>query len=194
MNILRFATPVLALTAIVATLAPAAHADEPEQPADTAQVVPEIPTAPAPDSGIRIVQEPREFHYSSEAEKKWPKPTPTLLKSMVFPGWGQFTNHRYTKAAIVFGLESWYIGNVVYHWHKSNQYLDQFRADPSNLDAYYDYDFHRGTRNDYMWWLGITVFVSMFDAYVDAHLRPYEHDDIPGVAPPKGIALVIKSF
>lgn len=193
MTFSRCVTIPAALIAAIVLSAPPARADEPEQPADTTQAAPLTPAIVVPDSGV-VVREPIVYQHSEASEKKWPKPTPTLLKSMVFPGWGQFTNHKYAKAAIAFGLESWYIGNMVYHWRKSNQYLDQFRADPTNLTAYYNYDFHRGSRNDYMWWLGITVFVSMFDAYVDAHLRPYEHDNIPGVAPPKGVALVIKSF
>jgi hypothetical protein len=42
--------------------------------------------------------------------------------------------------------------------------------------------------------LGVTVFISMFDAYVDAHLRPYQHERVPDVNPPPGVAVVVASF
>jgi len=185
----------VALTAVLLCGAEATFADEPTAEPDTTRIQPVVPRmVPADRLDLSAPQSPGTFHQADEVERNWPKPTPTLLKSMVFPGWGQFTNRQYVKAAIVFGLESWYIGNMVYNWRKSNDYLADFRANPDNLTAYNNYQFYRGNRNDYMWYLGITVFVSMFDAYVDAHLRPYEHDRIPDVAPPPGIAFVIKTF
>lgn len=128
------------------------------------------------------------------SKRTWPNPTLVLVKSMVVPGWGQITNRRYVKAAIAIGLETWFIAGAVTEWRKANDARDDFRANPGNLDSFYEYDFHNGNKNDYLWALGVTTFISMFDAYVDAHLRPYQNDRIPDTDPPPGVAIVVKSF
>lgn len=127
-------------------------------------------------------------------QQAWPNPTLVLVKSMVVPGWGQITNRRYFKAAIAIGLETWFIAGAVTEWRKANEARDDFRAEPGNISHFYDYEFHNGNKNDYLWALGVTVFISMFDAYVDAHLRPYRNDRIPDVNPPPGVAVVLLSF
>jgi len=129
-----------------------------------------------------------------EPECTWPNPTLVLVKSMVVPGWGQITNRRYFKAAIAIGLESWFIAGAVTEWRRANEARDDFRADPGDINHFYEYDFHNGNKNDYLWGLGVTVFISMFDAYVDAHLRPYQNDRIPDTNPPPGVAVVLLSF
>jgi hypothetical protein len=134
------------------------------------------------------------FDTLSPQGTKWPKPTLTLVKSMVVPGWGQITNRKYVKAAIAIGLETWFIYGAAYEWSKMNDALVRLRTDSTDFQAFPDYNFHRGNRADYLWFLGITVFVSMFDAYVDAHLRPYDDDTIPDVEPPPGVALVLVRF
>ena len=124
-------------------------------------------------------------------ESQWPDPTVTLFKSMLVPGWGQITNKAYVKEALAIGLETWFLSNAIVNWGHMNDALDAYHADPTNLTHYYDYQYYHGMRSDYLWGLGITIFVSMFDAYVDAHLRPYDDDTIPGVEPPKGLVLII---
>ena len=124
-------------------------------------------------------------------ETEWPNPTTTMLKSVVVPGWGQITNKRYVKAGIAIGLETWFITGALVSWGKANDALDRFESDPGNIEYFNEYQYYWGQRSDFLWLLGLTVFVSMFDAYVDAHLRPYESDTIPGVDPPKGVKLVI---
>lgn len=145
------------------------------------------------DSASRLL-EATSIDSLPSREKQWPNPTITLVKSMVVPGWGQITNRRYLKAAIAIGLETWFIYGVAYEWTKMNDALDRLRTDSTDFQAFPDYNFHRGNRADYLWSLGITVFVSMFDAYVDAHLRPYDDDTIPDVQPPPGVAVVLVRF
>lgn len=125
---------------------------------------------------------------------RWPNPSSVLLKSALFPGWGQLTNRKYFKAALVFGLEAWFVTGAVKNWRDANAAKDRFLADPGTPQHFTDYQFYRGNRSDYLWFLGITLFVSMFDAYVDAHLIPYREDTIPGVDPPKGLEVVVLSF
>jgi hypothetical protein len=140
---------------------------------------------------IRSPAPPVEQSAAPVDESKWPDPTITLVKSMLVPGWGQITNKRYIKAALAIGLETWFLTAAIVNNSYASQALDDFQNDPTNLTHYDDYQYYWGQRSDFLWLFGITVFVSMFDAYVDAHLRPYESDNIPGVDPPRGLKIVI---
>lgn len=172
---------LLALT--LALIGPTAlHA----QPADSLTPIIKDSTGQVIPPGRPVVQP-----SGTVDESKWPDPTITLFKSMLVPGWGQITNKAYIKAALAIGLETWFITGAIVNSNYMNDALDAYHADPNNLDHFYDYQYYQGMRSDFLWALGITVFVSMFDAYVDAHLRPYDDDTIPGVEPPKGLVLVI---
>lgn len=100
-------------------------------------------------------------------------PTLALFKSLLVPGLGQLGNHKYFKAALFGGLESAFI---VATFHYQNQARDARElyssavATDARLVWYEFYDNKRKNRNKYIWFAGLTAFVSMFDAYVDAHL------------------------
>jgi len=100
-------------------------------------------------------------------------PTAALFKSMLVPGLGQLGNRRYFKAALFAGLEGWFISKAVYYGRKASdaQKFYDAQTDPSlRYFAYTELDQKRKSRNKFIWFAGITTFVSMFDAYVDAHL------------------------
>ena len=171
------------------------------QPADTAVSDSQQQAQPA-DTTVSILQDsagnivatsetPVTVAPGQVDESKWPDPTLCLFKSMLVPGWGQITNKAYFKAGLAIGLEAWFLTNAIIYNGKMNDALDAYHADPNNTLHFYDYQQYQGLRSDYLWGLGITVFISMFDAYVDAHLRPYDDDTIPGVEPPKGLILDI---
>lgn len=134
-----------------------------------------------------------------ELEPFRPDPTGALLRSVVFPGWGQFYNRSYVKAGVVAvgeGLLIYYLGK---NWIKAadsetafrNTFSDYSQGSFLPLDSRLD---HRDTnywdaqrsrsfdtwrkyvdeRNKYMWMLAGSVLLSMFDAYVDAHLMPFD--------------------
>jgi len=100
-------------------------------------------------------------------------PTVALFKSMLVPGLGQLGNRSYFKAILFAGLEGWFIGSAM---HYDEQASDARRIYESSDDYqtrrefYYLYDNKRKNRNKYAWYAGLTIFISMFDAYVDAHL------------------------
>lgn len=90
-------------------------------------------------------------------------PTGTLLKSVAFPGWGQWANGKKQKAAVYFGVESYWITKAMI-WRNRARTAD-------NLTEFA----HARDRRNYFYWLtGITVFVSMFDAYADRYLLTME--------------------
>lgn len=100
-------------------------------------------------------------------------PTVALFKSMFVPGWGQVGNHRYIKAGVIAAAETYFTIRAVDHGRKASDFRSQWNAsdDPDLRDIYYGkYMRERDKRNKFIWFAGITVFVSMFDAYVDAHL------------------------
>jgi hypothetical protein len=107
-------------------------------------------------------------------------PTLALFKSMLVPGLGQLGNRKYFKAAMFAGLEGWMIIKVVGFSRDTREARDvylQTSDDRERHTAYHIYDSKRKSRNKYVWFWGLTAFVSMFDAYVDAHLSgsPADH-------------------
>lgn len=100
-------------------------------------------------------------------------PTVALFKSMIVPGLGQIGNRRYLKAAIAIGLESYFFSRVL---EFGNEASDARRAWQEETDLvlkrnlYIEFDDKRSDRNKFIWFTGIITFLSMFDAYVDAHL------------------------
>ena len=116
----------------------------------------------------------------SELSKKF-SPTGALLRSAVVPGWGQFYTESYVKAAVIGSLETFLIYQTVYYWKRTSKYEDLYTGDTTETRAskYIQFDRYRDLRNQHLWFLGITIFYSMFDAYVDAHLKNFKIDLTP---------------
>lgn len=90
-------------------------------------------------------------------------PTGTLLKSVAFPGWGQWANGKKQKAAIYFGIESYWVTKALIWRHRAR-----------TADDFAEFTHAQDRRNFFYWLTGITVFVSMFDAYADRYLLTLE--------------------
>jgi hypothetical protein len=128
-------------------------------------------------------------------------PTLALFKSMLVPGWGQLGNRKYTKALLFAGLETWFFLSALHYGRDANTARDNYQAltDPNDRWEWYQlYDNERKNRNKFLWFAGLTIFISMFDAYVDAHLSgsPVEprNDDIAIEVVPEengGVAAVL---
>lgn len=103
-------------------------------------------------------------------------PTGALLRSVVLPGWGQLYTKQYLKAGIALALETTFFSLALVENHNAQVHKKNYlvnKADIGELDLYM---FHKDRRNIYWWSFGITVFVSMWDAYVDAHLYGFEEE------------------
>ena len=99
---------------------------------------------------------------------------------MFVPGWGQVGNKRYIKAAVFFGLDVWFVGSAIHYGSKASDYKDQYdiALDLTTRNYYYSlYSDEKDQRNKYTWFAVIVSFISMFDAYVDAHLSGYPDKD-----------------
>lgn len=104
-------------------------------------------------------------------------PTGAMLRSLVFPGWGQWYNGKKFKAGLAFVVESALIARIVI----SDNQLRNARTETERA-------FYLERRNVTYWWLGGAILLSMLDAYVDAYL--YDFDAGPDltarVVPAKG--------
>lgn len=114
---------------------------------------------------------------SVDYEKRlYQNPTVGLFKSMLIPGLGQIGNRQYIKAGIVIGLQSWLITSAVKHGRDASDLKAQFNesTDNNERNALYDqYLNSKDQRNKFTWFAVIVTFVSMFDAYSDAHLSGF---------------------
>lgn len=115
---------------------------------------------------------------SDSVARRRQSPTAALFKSMIVPGWGQIGNHRYLKAGLVIGVE----GLLFARWlHFRNQTVDAraaFEAVPVDELAlrgqlFADFERVRDRRNLFGWLTGTAIFLSMIDAFVDAHLSDF---------------------
>ena len=95
---------------------------------------------------------------------KQKNPTGAMLRSIFFPGWGQYYNGKYLKALLVFGLEAGFIGAAVYYNQRAHD--DQESAEGRA--------FYADQRNTNYWRTGLVILLSMLDAYVDAHLSDFD--------------------
>ena len=106
-------------------------------------------------------------------EHLYQNPTLALFKSMFVPGWGQYGNHRYVKAGVIVGLQAWFITSAVHYGRQASDARDLYESAITIEDRNTWHDFldnKRKNRNKFIWFAGIVTFLSMFDAYVDAHL------------------------
>lgn len=110
-------------------------------------------------------------------------PTKALFKSMLVPGLGQVGNRKYFKAAIVVGLQGWLISSAIDHGKEASDFKDKFElsSDTPERNILYDnFLDSKDQRNKFTWFAVIVTFVSMFDAFADAHLSGFPKDKKPG--------------
>jgi len=107
-------------------------------------------------------------------------PMGALLRSVAFPGWGQFYNRRYFKGVVVFGAETTFITLAAIEWNRMIKHKRNFQ-NPDYPDRYWEFEqfeFYEDRRNLFLWITAGIVFLSMFDAYVDAHLYNFDREEV----------------
>lgn len=106
-------------------------------------------------------------------------PMGAMLRSAIIPGWGQFYNDSYWKIPIIWGVSAWFI----YSWIKQDDNYEYYRdlynkslIESSNGNLFYKQfrDDYRDDRDLYAVYLGLTYFLNLIDAYVDAHLFDFD--------------------
>ena len=96
--------------------------------------------------------------------REWlPSPKGAMIRSLIFPGWGQWYNGKTWKAALVCATELGIIGASFYWDNKAkNTQNELFRLQ------------YQDNRRAAFWFLGLAILISMGDAYVDAHLAGFD--------------------
>lgn len=129
--------------------------------------------------------------------REYPNPKTVMYRSMMVPGWGQVTNKQIWKVPIVYGL----IGGLSYYSVVLHKNYHDYRAAYYNLNPNTPDDFKFGPTPDYISpnsdlnslrqnrnfyrnrrdFIYITVVLAyalnVVDAYVFAHLRPFDVSD-----------------
>jgi hypothetical protein len=125
-----------------------------------------------------------------------PLPRKVMMRSVILPGWGQYTNRQAWKIPIVYGL----LGGLSYYayfadtryagyraaYYNSFEVNDDFKfgQTPGWIDPNVSQDFLRTSRDFYRNrrdFLIVTVFLAyvlnFVDAYVYAHMRDFDVSD-----------------
>jgi hypothetical protein len=109
-------------------------------------------------------------------------PTGALVRSVVFPGGGQFYTHNYLKGLVVFGTETTFITLAAVEWSRANVHKKNFQNPhypySERLWEFDQYQFYEDQRNLFLWITAGVVFLSMFDAYVDAQLYNFDREKV----------------
>lgn len=109
-------------------------------------------------------------------------PIGAVLRSAVFPGWGQIYNQAYWKAPVIWG----FIGYYLYYWIKNNNsyiewgdlYSKSLTESKTGDQRYLAYrDFYHNQRDLFTIYIGIVYFLNLLDAYVDAQLFDFSVSD-----------------
>ena len=107
-------------------------------------------------------------------------PMGALLRSVALPGWGQFYNKKYIKAGLVLGVETTFLTLMIIEWERMDdhkKFFDSMSQDhPDKSWESEQYKFYQDRKNLFLWSTIATIFVSMFDAYVDAHLYDFDKE------------------
>jgi hypothetical protein len=121
---------------------------------------------------------PRTCYADRPLDTTWKttNPTTALFKSLFVPGWGQLCNKKYIKAGVVITLEALLIGTVAHYAKKTSSAKEAFEAETDigeKARLFNEFEEAKDQRNRFSWFTGTLVFLSMFDAYVDAHLAEF---------------------
>lgn len=86
-------------------------------------------------------------------------PLGAVLRSAVLPGWGQVYNQKYLKALFVFSVNGTFAYSI---YHYNNEWRDTGNKKFQNK------------RNLYTWYFGVSYFLTLVDAFVDAYLFGFD--------------------
>ena len=107
-------------------------------------------------------------------------PWGAVLRSAVVPGFGQFYNESYWKIPVIWGV----LGYLGYQWNSLNKSYKNYRllydqsksdANPNGNSIYLTYrEFYHDQRDLFAIYIGLTYFLNLVDAYVDAQLFDFD--------------------
>lgn len=121
------------------------------------------------------------------------QPRVVMLRSLLVPGWGQFHNRSYVKAAAVAAGEGVLVSRLV----RDGKDLTTWRARVDQAARDEDAEGYAAAATEYnaaldrlvghQWLLGGVIAYALVDAYVDAHFRDFDIEFRTDPALPDGI-------
>lgn len=105
-------------------------------------------------------------------------PLRAMLYSAVVPGGGQIYTEKYVNAALVIGIQALLVTEAIQDNNDKDKYQKRIDGSNSSLDIYNKQQrdkYQDEIRSDY-WWIGTTLFLSIADAFVDAHLYNFNKE------------------
>lgn len=100
-------------------------------------------------------------------------PKGALIRSVIYPGWGQLANGKPYKACVILGVET-YLAGVALSCDRRARDAGRLARAAVTQEQAAGFEERRSRykdrRNAYFWWLGAAILYSMLDAYVDASL------------------------
>lgn len=139
----------------------------------------------------------KDFADSTPESPEFPDPQKVLRRSLIIPGWGQVTNKQAWKVPIVYGV----LGGLTYYSVYLHKQYHDYRAafyninpntpddnkygptpsyipENSNLNSLRENrNFYRNRRDLVYVFIGLSYALNAIDAYVFAHLRPFDVSD-----------------
>lgn len=119
-------------------------------------------------------EDPRPWHR---------RPRWIMLRSIVVPGWGQWTNGRRLKAAVVAAGEGYLVWRAVDYGRQEREKGREARlaaSEPALQAKLLERKRYYGSRRrDFTWWSIFAAVLSMGDAYVDAQLGAFDPEFVP---------------
>jgi hypothetical protein len=113
---------------------------------------------------------------------KGKSPTGALVRSVIFPGGGQFYNRKYLKGIVVFGTETTLLTLAAVDWSRVNTHKRNFQNTAYSYSdrqwEFEQYRFYEDRRNLFLWITAGVIFLSMFDAYVDAQFYHFDEEKV----------------
>jgi hypothetical protein len=100
-------------------------------------------------------------------------------RSVVFPAWGQLTNGKNEKAAVLFALQTYLYTRILVETRlgpdserlalSASDSEVAWRAELTAADSF-------SRRRNLIFWVSLTAFYGAIDAYVDTHLGDFEQE------------------
>ena len=111
-------------------------------------------------------------------------PWGAVLRSAIIPGWGQFYNESYWKIPIVVGLIGYYTYGYIHNNDLYIEYRDKYtesltQSTLGNSNYKRIREFYKDQRDLFAVYFGLTYFLNLVDAYVDAHLFDFDVSENP---------------
>lgn len=101
------------------------------------------------------------------------KPLKAAALSLLIPGGGQYYNESYVKFSVVALTETSLLGYSIFSRTRAERSYDDYLLSMNEADYNKYADYYADSQNG-LWWTGTVVFLSVIDAYVDAHLFDFD--------------------